>query len=369
MESKIKSLYVHIPFCAHICSYCDFCKLQYNEKYISNYLAALKDELNSYKIGKCKTIYIGGGTPTSLCEKELDELLSMLDDYVQEDCEYSIEVNPETINEEKIKIIKKHGINRMSIGVQSFNDGILRKLNRYHHKDDIDKLISYLEKYQINNFSFDFIYGINGQTIDDIKKDLDTAFNYPLKHISLYSLMIEPNTVFYIKHEQALDDDNLREMYDYIKNYLKSKGFVHYEVSNFALNSSYYSKHNLTYWSGDEYYGVGLGASGYVNGIRYQNTRSLNDYLNHKFTLNHEAVSLKDQEFEYIMLNLRTNSGIDILEYNNKFKRDFLKFYQSEIESLTKNNLIEIKNDHVVVTEDGIYILDSIITKFVIKFD
>ena len=364
---KPKALYVHIPFCQHLCHYCDFTKVIYNEEWANKYLNALKDELVSYQIDECSSIYVGGGTPSALNIKQLEILLSLLKPYIDENCEFTIEVNPETLNRSKIKLLKAYGINRVSIGVQTFNESILHKFGRKHNNNDVFNVIKWLNEEGIENYSFDLIYGLEHTRIEDLRADLEIAFSNNVKHLSLYSLTIESHTKFSIDGVNSSSDDELRTRYDFILNYLNSRGFIHYEVSNFAINESHFSKHNLIYWTNKEYYGIGLGASGYLNGIRYQNTKSLTNYLNRNYRHHEEAISLKDKEFEYIMLNLRTIYGIDLNEFNSLFGKDFKSFYKNEIDYLLNLNLIEITSTHVKVSNDNYYILDSIISKFINK--
>lgn len=364
---KPKSLYLHIPFCVHLCHYCDFTKVFYNEKWAKKYLEVLIYELQTYKIDKCKTIFIGGGTPSSLTYDQLEYLLSHLNKYLDKDYEFSIEVNPETLDFDKISLFKKYGINRVSIGVQTFNETVLKKLGRYHTNKDVKNVVNWLNKVGITNYSFDLIYGLEGTSKDDVKHDLDMALSYNVKHLSLYSLIIEPNTKFFISKVEALNDDELRTIYDFIINYLYDHGFIHYEVSNFAIDEEHFSKHNLTYWQNKEYYGIGLGASGYINGIRYQNTKSLNEYFNYNFVVHKETIDLKNKEFEYIMLNLRTIYGINFEQYNLLFNKNFKDYYKEEINQLKKLNLIEINENSLKVTSHNLYILDSIITEFIKK--
>jgi len=214
---KISSLYVHIPFCEHICNYCDFCKVFYNENICDKYLDVLLNELYSCKIdNKLKTIYIGGGSPSSLNNNQLERLLNSLHSYLDKDYEFSVEVNPENINEEKIELLKKYGVNRVSIGIQTFNKKIIEFLGRKHSYDDVKKCVKLLNDTGITNYSFDFIYGINEQAIENINTDLELAFSLKPKHLSLYSLILEDNTILKINKYKELDEDTVREHYDFI---------------------------------------------------------------------------------------------------------------------------------------------------------
>jgi len=288
----MKSIYIHIPFCNNICSYCDFNKVFYNKESVSNYLKQLKLEIhNNYKNEKIKTIYIGGGTPSSLSYTELKGLLNITDIFNKTyDCEFTIECNPENMDSQKIGLLKKHGVNRVSIGVQSFNDNILRLLNRNHTKEQVFSLIQNLKSSGIYNINIDLIFGIKGQSLDDIKNDLTEFLKLDIPHLSYYSLILEEHTKLYIDNYQEIDDDIIASQYDFICEYLKKSGYNHYEISNFS-KTGYSSTHNLTYWNNEHYYGFGCGAHGYIDDVRYENTRSITKYIDGKYRLLENNIS------------------------------------------------------------------------------
>lgn len=357
---KISSLYVHIPFCEHICSYCDFCKMFYNKDVCDKYLDILLGELKDCKINnKLKTIYVGGGSPSSLNVEQLDKLLSSLSSYLDKEYEFSVEVNPENINEDKVKVLSKYGVNRISIGVQSFDENILTFLNRKHSYEDVKKCVLLLNKYNINNYSFDFIYGIKGQSIEIIKRDLDLAFNLKPKHLSLYSLILEENTMIKINRYKEENEDKVREEYDFIHSKLKDNGFDRYEVSNFSLKG-YECRHNLVYWNNEEYYAIGVSSSSYVNGVRYTTSKNITNYL--KNIISKEKFEV-EKEQEYIMLKLRLDEGINLNEYKCIFSSDFLVKYGNIVSELIANNLLIIKDNFLRTTYDGMMLLDSILIK------
>lgn len=359
MMKKINSLYVHIPFCESICSYCDFCKCFYSDLVADKYLNNLLIELKNNKIDKLNTIYIGGGTPSSLSVKQLDLLLSNLYKYLNKDYEFTIEVNPESVCEEKVRIFAKYGVNRVSVGVQSFNADILKRLNRKHSYDDVKKCVDLLNKYHIYNYSFDFIYGIKKESISDLDNDLKLAFSLKPKHLSFYSLILEDNTLLKVNNYVEEDEDIVREEYDYIYKCLKNNGYNRYEISNFAIKG-FESKHNLVYWNNEEYYAIGVGASSYVSGVRYTTSRSISKY--NEGIINKEAYEV-EKEKEYLMLKLRLDKGFDLNEYKSLFGDDFLVKYESIIKGLFKNNLLMIDNNYLKTTYDGMMLLDSILVK------
>jgi oxygen-independent coproporphyrinogen-3 oxidase len=275
----LNSIYIHIPFCKKICNYCDFCKIYYDENTAEKYLESLKKEIESYSInGTYKTIYIGGGTPSSLSITLLEKLFSYLKNIkLVDDYEFTFECNIDDITEEKLRLLKDNRVNRLSIGVETINRDLQKFINRLHTKEEITNKITISKKY-FSNINIDLIYAIPGETLEILKEDLDFITNFNINHISLYSLIIEEHTKLYIDNVKPIDDNLDYEMYYYIINYLKEKGYKHYEVSNFA-KEGYQSIHNLTYWNNNKYYGLGLGASGYINNTRYNNTRSITKYL------------------------------------------------------------------------------------------
>ena len=362
----IESLYIHIPFCDSICSYCSFKKQIYNEEQSKKYILNLLDDLK--RIPKCslKTIYIGGGTPSSLADNDLEILLSNLKPLLKEDYEFTIESNPENLTFNKAKIFNKYGVNRVSIGVQTFNEKFLKLLSRKHSLNDINEAINNLLLNNINNINFDLIYGLPFQALNDFILDIKYLKNFPLTHVSLYSLTIDENTIFNnLKYEEA-DEDLLRDMSDEATKILSEYGFNKYEVSNYS-KPNYESKHNLTYWFDNEYYGIGISASGYENNIRYKNITSLRKYNEGERKFEEEKVDDFNHEYEFIMLNLRTKYGIDLDRYKEIFNKDFLKTYKNEIVKLS--DFIIIYNNKITVKDNNYMILNTLILEFIKKLE
>ena len=342
----MNSIYIHIPFCSSICSYCDFAKIYYNKLFTLGYLKELEKEIkNNYNNDVLKTIYIGGGTPSSLDLEELEYLFNILDSLIKDtNYEYTIECNVENLTEEKIKLFKKYGINRVSIGVQTFNEKYLKFLNRHHSRDDVINIINILKKYNINNINVDLIYALPGQTLEELDDDLKEIIKLDIPHISTYSLIIEPNTILYNNEIKNIDEELDFKMYEKIIN--KLNNYNHYEVSNFA-KPGYESKHNLTYWNNNEYYGFGVGASGYINGIRYDNTRSINNYLKGTRMVQKEYIDFNTKLENEFILGFRKISGINKKEFYNK--------YHFEIKNIEIINEL-IKKGLLTETDDNIYI-------------
>jgi len=361
---EVKSMYVHIPFCKSICSYCDFTKVFYSFLYEEKYLDSLEEEIKKDNPNKCNTIYIGGGTPSVLSNHGLERLLKLVSSYLEKDYEFTIEVNPETIDEDKIRLFKKYGINRVSIGVESFSDEMLRILSRKHNFDDVKRCVDLLNKYGIDNYSFDFIYGIRGLKLIHIENDFKYIDILKPKHLSFYSLILENNTCLKAQKYVEEDEEIIIEEYDYIFKELEKRGFNQYEVSNYSLKG-YESRHNLVYWNARQYYGFGLGASGYVNGIRYVNTKNLTKYLNGENKREEEILTKEDLKEEYLMLKLRLNEGISLDEYRNLFDEDLLITKKKEIESLLDTNLIKFEGNRLTSTYKGMLLLDMIIVSLI----
>jgi len=359
MKNTVPALYVHIPFCDHICSYCDFPKLLSKTNFQDAYLKRLILNLKKIDQKEFDTIFIGGGTPSSLTLVQLESLLSFIHESFSCKKEYSFEANPESLSLEKIKLLAKYGVNRVSLGVQSFKKESLVLLNRMHCKDDVFEVVKNLQDNGITNINLDFIFGLKIESNKDYITNIQTAKKLGIKHISYYSLQIEAGTRLFHTPEVRKEDDALADDYAFIVSSLKEYGYYQYEISNFAL-PGFESKHNLTYWHNKQYYGIGLGSTSSVNNEKIMQTRNITKYIsedNTPETVTPEDVS--DREFNYLMLNLRLVEGFSLDEYKDIFHKDFLVEYAKEIE-FEKEDLI-FKDNRVSVKPDKFYILDSVL--------
>lgn len=328
----VEHLYLHVPFCASICHYCDFCHRLYNPVLVKQWLEALKKEIETYNIKAClKTIYIGGGTPSCLSEKELIELLECLKPLINNVEEFSFEANPESLNPDKIKILKQYGVNRISLGVQAIQESLLKLMNRNHSFADVKQVVSWLKKVGIDNISLDLMYSLPGQTLDNFKASLEAVTSLDIKHISIYSLTIEEHSVFGKKGYQPCDDETEADMYQMAIAYLETKGFKQYEIANFAKESCY-SKHNMAYWNYNDFYGLSLGASGKLGDYRYDNTKSFKKYFAHDFVEERIDLSHADLMFENIMMALRTKFGLDLSLFERRYHQNFFEVYKKPYE-------------------------------------
>ncbi len=362
-KNKVQALYIHIPFCNNICDYCDFAKLQYFRNFAEKYLVQLEKELEYRQVSKdLKTIYVGGGTPTSLEDDLFEQLLKIIKPYSNGVIEYTFEANPESLSERKIAFLKEYGVNRISIGVETTDDEILKKINRHHTFQDVQTAVLSARKMEIDNLNLDLIIGLPHVNKERLIKDLSNLTSLDVSHISCYSLTVHPNTVFSLKGIEEPKSDYARELYDTVEEFLSQKGYVHYEVSNWA-KPGYESKHNFVYWKDEKYYGVGLGAAGYVGDARYTNTRNLTKYLNGEYEEEKEIVTPEDDKLYFLMLNLRTNQGLSLNNYKERFNEDFYNVHKVEIEDLISKKLLihDKENNKLVATFDGMMILDQII--------
>lgn len=364
MMQKNKSVYIHIPFCNSICSYCDFCKFLKNDEWIDKYLNALTNEIKiKYKGEKLETIYIGGGTPSCLNIEQLNKLFNIIKIFNKsKNIEFTFECNIENITEEKLELLYKKGVNRLSIGIQTFNDKYLQFLNRNHTKKEIIKKINSAKNIGFKNINIDLIYALPNQTLDELEKDIEEFLKLDITHISTYSLIIEPNTKVYIENIENIDDNLDYEMYQLICNKLKDNGYNHYEISNFS-KEGYESKHNLTYWNNKEYYGFGLAASGYIDNVRYDNTRSFNKYINGEYIKESHMLDLDETIENEFILGFRKVKGINKEIFKNKYNKD-IKSIEIVNKLLCDNKLLEDEKN-IYINPEYIYISNDILVEFI----
>lgn len=336
----------------------------YNPKQIELYLDSLEKELKGvYQNEILKTIYIGGGTPSCLSIEELKKLFRILNTVQKSsDIEYTIECNFDTIDEGKLDLFQEVGINRLSFGIETIQKKQERYLGRNNDINHIKRMIKYAKKIGFININVDLIYALKDESLDDLVKDLEFVLSLDVAHISTYSLMIEKNTLLYLKGEKPIESDDDALMYEMICKRLREAGYEHYEISNFA-KPTYQSRHNLNYWHNHPYYGIGLGASSYYNEKRITNTRSITKYLNGCYILEIESVSKQDAILYEALLQLRLANGILIEEFNNKYGQSIEKvfFYQPLVEM----GLIKMDGKSLRIPEDKFYISNYIIEEFI----
>ena len=364
IKRKINSLYIHIPFCNKICSYCSFSKMLYFPKIARKYICNLIVDLKKVKqnFNKFKTIYIGGGTPSSLSISLLENLLKYASTLLLKNGEFTFEANLDSLTEEKLKILKKYGVNRLSIGIETSSNKYLSLMNRVYDFD-INKKMELVKKY-FTNFNLDLIYGLPNETLLEVKKDLEFILNFKPKHISIYALEVNPNSKFYIDGIKEEKDEILRKQYDFVVNFLKKNGYNRYEVSNFALKG-YKSKHNINYWKDNEYVAIGTSSSGFIDNIRYVNSSSISDYIKGKRNKETEIITKTSDKTYYILTNLRLEEGFKLSDYKRKFNEDFYLKKKEVIDDFVKHNVLIMDKDRIRVATDYIYVLDSIVVKLI----
>ena len=390
MNTKNVGLYIHIPFCKKKCEYCDFKSYANKEILIDDYIKWINYEIKEIGEGnkldyegklddlvKLKTIYIGGGTPSIIDSKYIVQILETVKNsfFIDSDAEITIEVNPGTIDEKKLEDYKKSGINRLSIGLQSTNDRILKEIGRIHTYNEFLDTYNMARKLGFNNINVDLMLGLPNQSVEDLNDSLDKVIELTPEHVSVYSLIIEEGTPFFEKLNEnkiTLPEDNIeREMYWLTKRKLEKAGYKHYEISNFA-KSGFESKHNLSCWNQEEYIGVGVAAHSYTNNVRYSNIDSIEEYIDnfkekreYDNLVFHEKQNRESKMQEFMMLGLRKIDGIRIQDFKSKFGENPIFIFRKELEKLVNEELIEIDGDVIKLTNKGLDLANLVWEEFV----
>lgn len=390
MKQKEIGIYVHIPFCKHKCNYCDFCSFENKEDLIEEYIKWLKIEIED--VGKTnkqdvkeqkdipflvKTIYIGGGTPSFLDSKYILEIMQTIkaNFNILSQAEITIEVNPGTVTLEKLQDYFNCGINRLSIGLQSTYDILLKQIGRIHTYQEFLDTYHLAREVGFKNINVDLMLGLPNQTVQEIQNSVEEVIGLEAEHISLYSLIVEEGTKIEKQLQQKefiLPDEVVeREMYWNTKKLLEKNGYVHYEISNFA-KAGYESKHNSDCWDQKEYIGFGVGAHSYTNGIRYSNIEKIEEYIKNyeeKKSENNfvfqEKQNNKDMEKEFMLLGLRKIQGVSIQDFKTKFVDNPVFVYHSELEKLVNEDLLEIDGDRIKLTNKGLDLANLVWEEFI----
>ena len=370
-------IYVHIPFCKKKCDYCDFISYCDKGMLISDYIESVIKEIEIQNIqSKITTVYIGGGTPSYIDSKYIIKILEKIKEKnISEDAEITIEVNPGTVTEKKLKDYINCGINRLSIGLQSTKDEILKEIGRIHEYADFLNTYNMAKKIGFNNINVDLMIGLPNQKIIDIKESLEKILELNPNHISVYSLILEEGTPLFKKVEDGVlkipDEELERNMYWYVKNTLELNGYKHYEISNYA-KEGYESKHNLNCWNQKEYIGIGCAAHSYKNITRYSNTENIEEYINNihkkcfeKNRIIHEVQTEEDARKEFMLLGLRKIDGVKINEFKNKFGDNPIYLYRNQLDKLSKENLIIVDNDNIRLSNRGIDLANLVWEEFI----
>jgi len=377
-NSPISSLYIHIPFCRNICYYCDFSKVLLEGQPVDDYLDALIKELRlakeNFQMVLLETVYIGGGTPSLLEIPQLSRLFFAIKKNFAfaKDAEFTFEANPEDLSTEKVKILKEYQINRVSLGVQTFDNQLLRAIGRKHTDRDVEKALFTLKKENFTNISLDLIYALPGQTLASLQKTLAKALTFDLPHYSIYSLIIERQTIFArrLQNKQLSlpDEDETAAMFDLIIDCFVKKNWQQYEISNFA-KKNFAARHNLVYWNNEHYLGIGAGASGYYENIRYKNHGPIRHYLkalqeNKLPIVENKQLTLANQMEEEMFLGLRKLGGVSKKRFSEKFQTNFADIYGDITKKLIKRNLLEEDQDLVKLSKSGLFLGNEVFSEF-----
>lgn len=363
----IQAAYIHIPFCTHICHYCDFNKVFLHPQPVDAYIDALIIEMERtferFPTLRLQTVFIGGGTPTSLTAKQLDRLLHAIHRIVPlaSNVEFTVEANPDGVSDEQLRVLKQWGVNRLSFGVQTFDDELLTRIGRTHTKETAIETIERAHELGFHNINIDLMYGLPTQTIAQLKETLQMTFSLPIQHVSAYSLIIEPKTVFYnLMKKNTLSLPSQEEeayMYEIVMEQMEKHGYVQYELSNYA-QKGLYSRHNMTYWNNEYYYGFGAGAHSYMNGVRYVNVGPIKKYIQ---LIEHgklpyvdtHVVSKEEQMEEHMFLGLRKTEGVNKREFLARYGKTVHEVFSEAIARQKRNGLLEETDEAIVLTHRG----------------
>jgi len=372
---KNVALYIHIPFCKQKCLYCDFPSLAGKEDCMFDYATALAKEINSIKDKKIKTIFIGGGTPTYLSLEGwavIKKSISRLD--VCEDLEFTVEGNPGTFTREKLNFLKSMGVNRLSIGLQAYQDSLLKKLGRIHTIKDFEKSFKLARNVGFDNINVDLMFGLPSQTLEQWMETLQKVTQMSPEHLSCYSLIVEEGTEFYKRFEEGLlnlpDEELERTMYARTIEYLGQKGYKQYEISNFAKDNKL-CRHNLVYWEMGEYIGCGSASHSYSNGYRYRNEENIEKYIE-KVNVDGSAVventknSYNDDMEEFMFMGLRKIEGISKNEFRKRFDKNIEDVYKSQIDKYVSTGFMKENEDYISLTYEGIEVSNVIMAEFIL---
>ncbi len=373
-------LYLHFPFCISKCPYCDFNSYQLKEdNQISSYISALYQEITTYskKLIKSniKTVYLGGGTPTILSGVQIYNILEYCKDKfnIDKNAEITIEANPGTLDGEKLKLLIESGINRLSLGAQSFNNLFLKKLGRIHNTQDIIDSYFFARETGFSNINIDIMFALPDQTTEDLQVTLKKAVSLKPDHLSLYNLTIKPGTEYYKKHKKGKlklpTEDEEFDMYNRAINFLEESDFEHYEIANFARPYKR-SMHNLIYWQNKPYLGIGAGAYSFIRGYRYMNyenpARYIKEIMSGKLPVdNGEKLSLRKRMIETIILGLRTKDGVGNKKFKTRFGVNLNDIFPEQIKKLVNLGLLQKDNYRIKLTKKGIFLANTVFREFV----
>jgi putative oxygen-independent coproporphyrinogen III oxidase len=371
------SLYVHIPYCVRKCPYCGFYSTQYNSTHVADFIAALSREASrareAFTARSFLSVYIGGGTPSALSDQEFSEVLGIIKTNfpLSDNFEFTVEANPNTALKRDLSMWRVRGVNRLSLGVQSFSDAVLRSLGRIHTGEEAQNAFHYARSSGFQNISLDLMYGIPEQTVDQWREALDLAMGLGPEHLSIYSLSLDEGTIFKRETEAGKrsmpDDDSAADMYEYAVPVLTRAGYGRYEISNFSL-PDYECRHNMNYWQRGEYLGFGPGAWSFLDGTRTRNIADVNQYIKRlnqgtTVTAESETPDIEQSSRETILLHLRTAKGLDLRKYRIEYGPQLLRNLEASVESLEEAGLLRVKEGVLTLTERGILLSNEALSR------
>ncbi|ULL17679.1 oxygen-independent coproporphyrinogen III oxidase [Paenibacillus sp. H1-7] len=373
-----QAVYIHIPFCTNKCHYCDFNSYVLKGQPVMDYLDALEREMEQTATlvppRQIETIFVGGGTPTVLLPDQMESFLRRVKTYFPDQApniEFTMEANPGTTDLEKLQAMKEGGVNRISFGVQSFDNALLEGIGRIHNTDDVYRSLENARKVGFTNMSIDLMFGLPKQTVATMNDSLDKALALDLPHYSIYSLKVEENTLFhtlYQKNQLPLpEEDEELDMFLLIMNRLKDAGYTQYEISNFA-KPGFESRHNSMYWLNRSYYGIGAGAHGYTRGIRHINIKGVQPYIDATRTglpiLEKHEVSEQDAMEDFMMVGLRLLKGVRSADFYTQFQRELESVFGSVLNKLLSQKLLEKTADGYRLSEQGVLLGNEVFGEF-----
>lgn len=368
----MKGLYIHIPFCLKKCAYCDFNSAVAPDSKKEEYVNALICEMSEYRGAEVDTVYIGGGTPTALRTELLERVIENIkvNFSVSQNAEFTVEMNPKTADLKKLRMMHKMGVNRLSIGIQSFCDNELSALGRIHNAKDAKDAISLAREAGFKNISIDLMSAIPNQTKDSFKETLDTAISQNPDHISCYSLILEEGTPLFdmVKSGEIslCDEETERWFYEYAKDTLEKNGYMQYEISNFAKCGKV-SRHNIKYWDLEEYIGLGLSAHSFLGGVRFSNTDNISEYNRHNFrSMKKEVLTKEEMMSEFMFLGLRKTEGVSKKAFFEKFKRDIYDIFPKPLEKFIKTGFLIDENGKIRLSREAVSVSNQIMCEFLL---
>jgi putative oxygen-independent coproporphyrinogen III oxidase len=376
--SAPRAVYIHIPFCTNKCHYCDFNSYVLKGQPVMAYLYALEREMErtvkALPPEQVRTIFVGGGTPTVLTPEQMEYFLKLVHTYFPhqtDKIEFTMEANPGTTDADKLAVMKAGGVNRISFGVQSFDNTLLHRIGRIHNTDDVYRSLELAKQAGFKNLSIDLMFGLPGQTLETLQNSVQEALRLDLQHYSIYGLKVEENTLFHTlfqKNEPLPEEEDEVMMFEYIMDTLKSSGYEQYEISNFA-RPGYASQHNSIYWHNESYYGLGAGAHGYAQGIRHVNAKGVQEYIdatNEQLPrIENNLISVEEAMEDFMMVGLRMLKGITRDHFAEQFGLELDQVFGASLQRMVRKGLLDQVENGYRLSTQGIFLGNEVFGEFI----